>query len=65
MTYTVFLTRHEYGFVEVEANSVDEAKEKAFESEQMGDVHWADAEIEISGYEECEDTEDEDEDYEI
>lgn len=57
MTYTIYLTRHEYGFVEVEANSVEEAKEKAFEAEWAGDVHWADAEVEMSGYEEYKDIE--------
>lgn len=60
MKYTIFLVRHEYGFIEVEANSVDEAKGKALESEQMGEAHWTDADVEISGYEEYKSIQDED-----
>lgn len=51
MTYTVYLTAHEYGFVEVEAESEEEAREKAMEAEMDGDVHWADREVETTGFE--------------
>ena len=46
MTYTVYLTQHTYGFVEVEANSEREAKEKAYQASIDGDVHWSDSELE-------------------
>lgn len=51
MTYTVYLTAHEYGFVEVEAESAKEAYDKAMEAEMNGDVHWADREVETTGFE--------------
>lgn len=60
MTYTVFLTAHEYGFVEIEADSVEEAEEKAIEADMFGDVHWVDRELEVTGYEKHNKDEEED-----
>lgn len=60
MTYTVFLTAHRYGFVEVEANSAEEAKEKAMQAEFDGDAHWTDRELEVTGYEKYNENEEED-----
>lgn len=47
MKYTIAITSHEYGFVEVEADSTEKAKEKDLEAEANGDVHWADREVEV------------------
>lgn len=47
MKYTIAITSHEYGFVEVEADSTEKAKEKALEAEANGDVHWAGREVEV------------------
>jgi hypothetical protein len=62
MKYTIFLTKHTYGFIEIEANSIDEATEIAAEEAYYGDVHWTDSDAEVVGYEICEDDCDDEED---
>lgn len=53
MTYTVFVTMKRYGFVEIEADSADEAKEMAITKALMGnDVHWTDREVDVDDTEE-------------
>lgn len=64
MTYTIYLTAHEYGFVEIEANSEEEAREMAYEAEMDGDVHWCDREVEVTDLLLEETNEDEEEDEE-
>lgn len=66
MTYTVFVTMKRYGFVEIEADSADEAKEMAVTEALMeSDVHWTDREVDIDDIvEEHEDDFDEDEEEE-
>ena len=48
MKYTVYVTSHRYGFVEVKAKSTEEAKQKAINKALKNDAHWIDRDITVS-----------------
>lgn len=52
MKYTVFVAAHEWGHVEVEADSEEEAIEIAYAAENNGDIYWGDRDVEIIEIEE-------------
>ena len=54
MKYTVFIKEINWGFVKVEADSEEEAKDKAANKYYDGHIYWGDADMEIADVEENE-----------
>ena len=47
-TYTFYVTETSYGSVEVEANTVEQAEELAYEKFASGNTIWGNSEVEIT-----------------